>query len=703
MILDNCEHLGSACAQLSEALLQACPHVKILASSREALNIAGELTYRVPSLSLPTRKESVTVESLNQYEAVRLFIERALFHLPVFAVTNQNAPALASICYRLDGIPLAIEMAAARVRSLSVEEIDNRLDDRFRLLTGGIRTALPRQQTLRAAIDWSYGLISDQERLLLQYLSVFMGDWSLEAAENICAFEDIKEEQILDLLASLVDKSLVSAEHHGEHTRYRLLETMKQYCRERLEEGDKALAVQRRHRDYYLRIAEEAESLLVGVDRIVWFDLLEREHDNLRSALDFCYSDGNSITVALRLAGALWRFWEGQGYVSEGRSQLETALSRSENVATLQKAKVLLGAAMLTRHEGNEKQARILFQECLILCTLLGAKRETAWALLALGDIARQIGSDNEQAPFERMTTLCQEAMVLFRETGDKQGLAQCLRLISVTSSTEEQASMLEESLRLSQESGDTNGVAATLYRQASIMLSTNIEQAKTLLERALAINEAARNKKGMALVLGALSIIAAKNGVAVDIRIDLYVRAVALCREIGNKKQAAQYLMLLGNIGNDADQKTHCLLEAVSLCQEIDIPEWQATCFDVLGRIAQDQREYERARSYYVEAMTLRRRSESPGDLLLSLKSFALFAAATGQSLKGIRLLATMEANSAIDPFAEFLSEEDETEQFIVEVRSQLSEDIFIATWEQGRAMTLEQSVAYALDEVTL
>jgi len=261
LILDNCEHLISECARLTDAFLHASPKLRILATSREGLGIAGELAYRVPSLSIPNLKNLPPFENLSQYEAVRLFIERAIFSQPTFAVTNSNAPAVAQICHRLDGIPLAIELAAARVKSLPVDQIAKRLDDRFRLLTGGSRTALPRQQTLRAAIDWSYNLLSEAERVLLRRLSVFAGGWTLEAAEAICGGEGIEAHDVLDLLTHLVDKSLVVMEGDGGGGRYRLLETIRQYARDRLlESGEEAVVLRESHLEWFLGLAEQGES-----------------------------------------------------------------------------------------------------------------------------------------------------------------------------------------------------------------------------------------------------------------------------------------------------------------------------------------------------------------------------------------------------------------------------------------------------------
>jgi len=260
LVLDNCEHLVVACAQLADNLLGACPHLQILATSREAVGIEGEQTFRVPSLSVPDLQRLPTLEKLTDYEAVRLFTERARWSQSAFRVTYQNAEAVARVCVQLDGIPLAIEMAAARVKVLTVEQIATRLNDRFRLLSAGSRTALPRHQTLRATMDSSHDLLPEKERRVLRRASVFAGGWTLEAAEAICAGDGVEASEILDPLTRLVDKSLVIAEPHGGETRYRLLETVRQYGRDRLAESGETAGIRTRHRDWYLEFAELARA-----------------------------------------------------------------------------------------------------------------------------------------------------------------------------------------------------------------------------------------------------------------------------------------------------------------------------------------------------------------------------------------------------------------------------------------------------------
>lgn len=297
IILDNCEHLLDASAGIAATLIRSCPEIKILATSREALGIAGEQLFRVPPLSLPDPKRLETPLSLNQYEAVQLFIERARLVKPDFAVHNENAPALAQLCHRLDGIPLAIELGAARIRSMTVEDINSRLNNRFRLLTGGDRFALPRQQTLRALIDWSYDLLNQQEKLLLMRLAVFSGGWTLDAAEQVCAGDGIETWETLDLITSLVDKSLVIAETQAETVRYRMLETVYEYSRERADECGVLDAVARKHSEYFLAMANEAKPQ--GFNTRYWLTTLEVERRNLFRAFDYAFANTTLMTNEL--------------------------------------------------------------------------------------------------------------------------------------------------------------------------------------------------------------------------------------------------------------------------------------------------------------------------------------------------------------------------------------------------------------------
>jgi len=318
LVVDNCEHLADSAADLLDTLLDSCPRLRVLATSRAALGLAGEVVWRVPSLSVPDTDRLPAPGEMTRYEAVRLFAERARLKLPAFQLASEDAPAVAEVCSKLEGIPLAIELATARMGTLSVRQISERLQDPLSLLSVGGRTAVSRQQTLRGTLDWSYELLSEFERALFGRLSVFAGGWTLEATEAVGTGEGIEEADVLDVLSGLVDKSLVVAEAtEGSGVRYRMLEPIRQYAQEKLEESGEAEEVRRRHASFFLTLAEEAEPRLRGPEDMEWLERLEAEHDNLRAALSWALERGEA-EPGIRLAGALWRFWEARGYYGEG-------------------------------------------------------------------------------------------------------------------------------------------------------------------------------------------------------------------------------------------------------------------------------------------------------------------------------------------------------------------------------------------------
>ncbi|HTM00986.1 MAG TPA: protein kinase, partial [Candidatus Omnitrophota bacterium] len=355
LLLDNCEHLVGACAALASALLQAAPDVRVLATSQEPLGVPGEVTWRIPTLGVPDLAAGArSREAIGRYEAVRLFLDRAAGVQPTFALTDQNAVAVANICRRVDGIPLAIELAAARVKVLAPEQILARLEDRFKLLTGGSRTALPKQQTLRAAVDWSYDLLTPAEKTLLNRLSVFAGGFTLEAAEAVCSDDALDTLDLLDTLTHLVDRSLVVPEEAGEgEVRYRLLETIREYGREKLEAAEQRTAFRVRHAEHFLALAEQAEPELTGPGQAAWLHRLSREHDNLRAALVTWLEVEGPPVRGLKLAGALWRFWWMRGNWAEGRSRLAALLLATGDAAPAERTKALHGAAVLARTQGE--------------------------------------------------------------------------------------------------------------------------------------------------------------------------------------------------------------------------------------------------------------------------------------------------------------------------------------------------------------
>jgi non-specific serine/threonine protein kinase len=420
LVLDNCEHLLEACASLSEALLRRCPNLRILASSREVLGVPGEIHFAVPPLSLPNAHRPPTAESLPRYEAARLFVERARALKPDFEITEQNAMAVAQVCYRLDGTPLAIELAAARTKVLSVEQISSRLDDRFGLLTGGDRTTIPHHRTLRATMDWSHELLLEPERVLFRRLSVFSGGFGLEAAEGVCTDAGLERDEVLDLLSSLVDKSLVLFEGQDRETRYRLLETVRQYAREKLEVSGEAGDARGRHAEFYLALSEEAEPELKGHEQVAWLGRLEREHENLRAAIRFMLEKGE-IESAVRLAWALWLFWYLHGHQGEGYRYAGELLHKTDALPASMRAKALIVRGNMSYGQEDAEGTKQLFEEAAVLSRQTGNRVDLAIALAGVGVTVMQ------QGDVRRATTLFEEVLKLYREVANKWGVSYAL------------------------------------------------------------------------------------------------------------------------------------------------------------------------------------------------------------------------------------------------------------------------------------
>ena len=346
LILDNCEHLVHACAELAAQLLREGPHLKVLASSREHLHVAGERCYQVPALASPEPGQAVTVVALTQYEAVRLFIDRAVAMQPAFRLTQENAAAVTEICNRLDGIPLALELAAARVRFLSVEQIAARLSDRLQILAGGIRTALPRQQTLRALIDWSHDLLTEKERILFRRLAVFAGGWTIEATEAVCSGGEIGEAEVMDRLGELVDKSLVMVAADGG--RYRLLETVRQYADERLTQSGEDNATRSRHAAFYLQFAEQVAPELLGPAQAAGLHRLDLERENILAAHGWYLRNEGSAEQHYRLVQAIKHYWFMRGLLNLGhRVTVEAVTERGGPTDSVARAKALWVAGQI--------------------------------------------------------------------------------------------------------------------------------------------------------------------------------------------------------------------------------------------------------------------------------------------------------------------------------------------------------------------
>jgi predicted ATPase len=481
LVLDNCEHVVASCAALTDALLRACPGVRVVATSREPLGVVGEATWRVPSLGLPPPQAGE--RDILGSEAVLLFVERARLVQPGFEVSTTNAAAVAQLCRRLDGIPLALELAAARVRGLTVEQIVGRLHDRFRLLTGGSRTALRRQQTLRALVDWSYDLLSEDERALLRCLSVFVGGWTLEAAEAVSA--DLPD--ALGLLLQLVDKSLVTAESDEAEARYRLLETIRQYAQEKLHDAGEAAAARDRHRDYYLSWAERAAPEVVACDQLMWHAQIEAEHDNLRTAIEWSAGDGTDRE--LRLCAALAHFWAQRGYAGESSDRLAGALERGSSRPTRERAIALDWAGQTHSVRFDFARARELCREAIAVARASGERRAQASALrhLATQDYAESGSTPAVRAAFE-------EAVAVARAAAYPREVGYSLSLLGqVTLDLGDEAAglaMLAESRRILREVGDRDALSMNLQISGGIALARGeYAAARELFEEALVIS----------------------------------------------------------------------------------------------------------------------------------------------------------------------------------------------------------------------
>jgi non-specific serine/threonine protein kinase len=498
LILDNCEHLIQSCAQLADSLLRAAPRLKILATSREALGITGESIYRVPSLPLPDPRQLHDLDALEQNDCVHLFVDRAMAAYPSFRLKEKNASAIADICQRLDGIPLAIELASARTKVFPPEEIASRLDDRFRLLTGGSRTALERHQTLFALIEWSHNLLSEAERVLLRRLSVFAGGWMFEAAQAMCS--DGLGNDVLDLLTHLVDKSLVAVEEEKEEARYRLPETIRQYARDKLFESGEAEQVRDRHLAFFLQFAETAEPKLRSAEQLEWLERVETEHDNIRTALAWSLESGKS-DHALQLAGTLYYFWVLRGNFSEMYKWLNDALAfvereQSKKVAAgkytpthvemAHRAKALYGATLSQFGTMDLKRARTMVEESLRLWRALGDKWWTAVAL-ELAALIASVGTEYEMA-----LGYLEEGMSLARQIEDPWPLAVCLVRMGDALKPKGQAAaafpFLEEGVAVARRVGDKIVLSEGLRELGSLYYAEgNLTEAAALTEEALA------------------------------------------------------------------------------------------------------------------------------------------------------------------------------------------------------------------------
>jgi len=556
LLLDNCEHLVAGVAQFVETVLASAPHVRILCTSREPLGIPGERLWRIPSLALPALNRQIDVSVLAQNEAIRLFFERARAVSPTFDLTPTTAPIVARICVRLDGIPLAIELAAARARVLSVEQIAERLDDRFRLLAGGSRTALPRQQTLQAAMDWSYDLLTDPERALLRRLSVFAGGWTLDAAEAICAEDGGAGESVLDLLTRLVDKSLVEVES-GAAPRYRMLETVRQYAWEKLTAADELARFRGRHREWFISLAETAARFLQGPQQRVWLDRMDGERDNFRAAVDGAIE--SEPERALALTAALWRWAYLRGYLSIGADLTERVL-RVSVAPSRARAEALNGAAVLTNAMGRYARAEELAAETITLAQSLGDPGRAASGRLVLASAA--LG----QGAFARAGAMAEEALAAFRTGGDRWGQALALSVLGDQALNqgdyERAVHLYDESVGIFREAGDAWGIAHSQRGSGfAARLQGDYDLAVSLQATSLAQARELGDRTGIGYSLVQLGFLQWRQG-AYDRAAAVLDESLAVFREAGNQRGVADALSVLGLV--EAYQGHHERAEAI-------------------------------------------------------------------------------------------------------------------------------------------
>jgi predicted ATPase len=611
VILDNCEHLIDACARWSDAVMRTCPDVRILATSREALGIAGEVSWRVPSLGLPPSDLSGSPATRADGEAIRLFVERASAVQPSFALTEENAHLVAQICQRLDGIPLAIELAATRVQAVALEQIAARLDQRFRLLTGGSRTALPRQQTLAATVGWSYDLLSERERQFFNRLSVFAGGFTLDAAEAVC--DDV--DTALDLLSNLVGKSLVIADSGvGGVERYRLFETLRQYGREKLVATGDAESVHRRHAEYYLRLAEELAPQIFDRRQLVALARLDQELGNVRAALRW-FLDTGAAAEGLRLLTALYYHWYFRGLGSELRPWLLEFLALpSADVPPSVRVRALWMVGFVIWWKGDKATGRAYLEQARAMAREIGDPGEEAHALILLGDLAT--GQDGRI--------------------------------------------LLEDSLRLHRMADDDQGVTEALLHLA---------------RRAFILGDPTHAR------------------LAVE-------EALERARRRGDRRHIAFALEVRG----EADSAGRASAARADLEQSLrlyhDLGDWTGVISveNYLGRLDALQGCYQTARQHYVASLRVSKDWLWMPRIAQSLDGLAMVAAGLGEAERAVVLTSFEKRDS--DILYASLSELAELQRALAPIREALGEERLKELDAEAKATTLEQAIAYALEQ---
>lgn len=652
LILDNCEHLIEACSDLAGRLLRVRPDLRILTTSRQPLNVSGETTYRVPSLPVPDPQSSPSVDDLMRFESVRLFVDRAARVNSAFCLSTENAEAVARICFHLDGIPLAIELAAARVRAFSPQTIAERLDDRFTFLTGGTRTALPRQQTLKALVDWSYDHLDDEERTLLRRLSVFAGGFGLESVEGVCLGDDLHPGSYIELVSALVDKSIVVFEERSDGARYSLLETIRDYSGDRLEESGESEVTRDSHLEWFLSLAERSEP---DVTTSRWLQTMEDEHDNLRAALQWAIGRGFA-DAALRLTGAMARLWTTHGHLSEGRRWLEEALASGTEPASVVRAKALNAAGVLAWMQGDHDAAMTKYEEALALRRSLDDAAGIAATLANLGIVSYS------QGQYVKARRRYGESLKIWREIGDPQGVARSLDNLG----------------NLAQEEGD--------YLEAQRLYEESLEISRRLQDKWL-IARSLNNLGEVALARGDLGL--ARKTFDEDLE---------LSQELGDKwvmGRALNNCAEIDRLQGDLGAAKKLFEQSLDLSRELGDKQTSASSLDGLADVAREEGDHERAISLHRESLRARQELDDKPGIAGSLEGFGSVLADVGRFETGVRLLAAAETlresiGSPLPPVAM-----KEHERVVQKLRAALDPESFSSFWNQGREMSEDEASA--------
>ncbi len=707
LALDNCEHLLEASAQIAAHLLRECAGLRILATSRAPLGILGETAWAVPALSAPENELLASGKTDSQrawmdYESVRLFVERAQAVQKNFSLTGSNARAVAQICAQLEGIPLAIELAAVRVKVMTVEQIAARLNDELGLLTGGNRAALPRQQTLRATLDWSYTLLSEAERSVLRRLSVFADGCDLEAAERVCAGENVAAWQVLDLMTSLVDKSLLVFKEQAEtgSGRYRLSEAVRQYAAERLDASGEAERVKAGHRDCFLALAEAAEAQLNCEAQGIWLAKLETEHENLRAALVWSRTEPGGARAGVRLVGALWRFWEMRGRYGEGRAFLAGALGREgADARTRERAKALNGAGVLAQYQGDYEAARALHEESLAISRELGNRQGMGWPLHHLGVMASRRGD------YSAARARHEESLTIWRELGNNLGIGwsvhQLGSVLREQGEYEAARALYAESLAISRTLGDKQGIAWALNDLGKVTYDQgDYAGARALYAESLSISRELGDKQGTAWSLHHLGSVNGAEGDYETAR-PLDEESLAIFREIGNKQGVAWTLHHLGNMtgaqGDYAAAIAHHR-ESLAIQQGLSNKLGVAWAHNGLGKAAYEQGDFATARARFAESLSIQRELGDRRGAAESLEGLAAVTLAEGEAQGAARLWGAADALRETIGSPLPRNAQAQHAQQLERARSLLGADAFAAAWEEGRAPVWEQAIAAVL-----